>query len=75
MMEGKKHGKEIANRKVTYCAVLITSICLLFTFSSLQAQDFPTKPINLVIPFGPGGGSDLAARTFVHLSTEIFGSR
>ena len=59
--------------KLVFCALLITSVSLFFDFSSLHAMDFPAKPINLVIPFGPGGGSDLAARTFVHLSTEIFG--
>lgn len=32
---------------------------------SAQAQDFPTKPINLVIPFGPGGSHDLTARAVV----------
>jgi tripartite-type tricarboxylate transporter receptor subunit TctC len=37
------------------------------------AGEFPTKPITLVIPFGPGGASDLTARTFIHLSQEILG--
>ena len=41
--------------------------------SALQAQDFPTKPITLVIPLSAGGSNDLTARTFVPLSNEIFG--
>src|SRR5215211_5006295 len=40
---------------------------------SAAADEFPTKPITLVIPFGPGGASDLTARTFIHLSQEILG--
>lgn len=38
-----------------------------------SAQEFPAKPINLVIPFGPGGASDLTSRTFVALAPEAIG--
>ncbi len=41
--------------------------------SSLQAQDFPNKPINLILPSAAGGSIDLTSRTFVHLSPEILG--
>jgi tripartite-type tricarboxylate transporter receptor subunit TctC len=39
----------------------------------LRAQDFPTKPITLVIPFGAGGASDLQARTFINTATIHMG--
>jgi tripartite-type tricarboxylate transporter receptor subunit TctC len=40
---------------------------------AVHAQEFPVKPINLVIPLGAGGSNDLTARTFVNLSTEYLG--
>lgn len=49
------------------------SLC---TFSSVQAngstQNFPAKPIRLVVPYPPGGPSDATARTIsVQLSREL----
>ena len=34
----------------------------LVLFATAQAQTFPSKPLKLVVPFGPGGSSDVVAR-------------
>ena len=59
--------------KLACCLALAMVILPCWGFSVLQAQDYPNKPINLVIPFGAGGASDVTARAFVHLSPEILG--
>src|SRR5471032_1074764 len=37
------------------------------------AQAYPSKPIRLIVPFGPGGGTDLIARTLSQRLTEALG--
>ena len=57
--------------KLVFCMWLIGPAVLCLSMSSLQAQDFPTKPINLILPSAAGGSIDLTSRTFVHLSAEV----
>lgn len=54
-------------------AMLVLSCLAVFTASSpASAQDFPTRPIRLIIPFPPGGSGDVMGRMVAQgMSTEL----
>jgi tripartite-type tricarboxylate transporter receptor subunit TctC len=48
--------------------------CVLLAFSALAgAQDYPTRPIRLIVPFPPGGGNDTVARAIAQQASPALG--
>ena len=46
---------------------------LLWTMPAVQAADYPTRPVNLVVAFTPGGPSDVLARIIGKKIEQILG--
>lgn len=63
--------KSRLSKSGSFFLILVTA-CLIVSLET-QAQEFPTKPVSLIIPFGPGGASDLTARAFVGAAHEYLG--
>ncbi len=52
--------------------ILISLLAALFLGLNAQAQDFPIKPIKIVVPYSPGGGTDTVARLMAaHISNTL----
>jgi tripartite-type tricarboxylate transporter receptor subunit TctC len=47
--------------------------CALALAASVAAQDYPTKPVRMIIPFPPGGGSDVTGRVMATALSERLG--
>jgi tripartite-type tricarboxylate transporter receptor subunit TctC len=47
---------------------------LLACLGAAQAQDYPTRPVKLVVPFGPGGPTDVAARLVSQIAQAELGA-
>jgi len=51
----------------------LLSVSMVLFGAAASAQSWPTKPIRLVIPFAPGGGTDILARVLAPRLSELLG--
>ena len=58
------------NRRAFFLAASVSALSLCGAVA--QAQDFPTRPITLVVPYTAGGSADITARTLAeYLKVEL----
>jgi tripartite-type tricarboxylate transporter receptor subunit TctC len=49
----------------------LPALCLLALATAAQAQNYPTRPLTLIVPFAAGGGVDVNARILAQRMGEI----
>jgi len=59
-------------KRCVYCATAAVTTLLAF---SVSAQTWPAKTVRVIVPFAPGGGSDLTARPVAQKLSEALGQQ
>ena len=59
-------------RALTAGCIALAGVCLFAASGAAQAQTYPNRPITLIVPFGPGSGTDAVSRIVAqHLSVAL----
>ena len=61
-----------SRRTIAIVGALISALAVT---TVVRAADFPTKPIQIIVPFKPGGGSDMSARVFAKYASKYLPER
>lgn len=67
------NGKRSNRRTVTALAAASVALALFAPFGASAQDAWPNRPVRIVVPFAPGGTTDVVARAIARDLTELWG--
>jgi tripartite-type tricarboxylate transporter receptor subunit TctC len=62
-------------RFARYCGAALAALIISASLTSVQAQSWPNRPVKIVVPFPPGGTTDILARAIAPDLAKAFGQQ
>ena len=59
--------------KLNFRHLALAATALMAIATGASGQDYPSKPVKIIVGYVPGGGPDFVARTFGQRLSEILG--
>jgi len=73
-MTARRHGQErVVKAKVSVWPAIVIALALVAGVVPGRAQDYPSRPITVIVPFPPGGASDVVARIVTNEMSRTLG--
>jgi tripartite-type tricarboxylate transporter receptor subunit TctC len=72
-MPQNKHARGRIMTTTWKCFALVLAMALSFTTTRVHADDYPSHPIKLIVPYAPGGAADAIARIIGKRVSETIG--
>ena len=60
---------------VSFVRVFAACLLMLGSIGSAAALDYPTRPVRWIVPYTPGGGTDITARIIAQWLSERLGQQ